>query len=401
MRFPPNLLFAVLLAACTGNTISTEEIVQYDVTLPEITFSAPKQVVPAAKGFPSQVTPDHSNNNLDIIDFEGRLYFAFRTGPDHFATDKTRMYIVSTKDEVTWDYETTIQLGTDAREPRFFAWQGKLYLYFASLGMNPLSFEPGEMLYTERNGPGDWSAPKATFEKGFIPWRIKIFDGKPIMIGYTGGEHIYDMSHEPLHIYLLTTTNGTDWTPLNPARPFVLEGGGSETDIEFDDAGNLWAVVRNEAGDEMGFGSKVCFAPQSDITAWQCKADPKKYDSPLLLKHGSEIYLIGRRNVTETGAYDLGIEGGYATQYLAYQADYWERPKRCALWHLDRSNWKVDFLLDFPSRGDTCFPSALPRDGGSYLLYNYSSPIDGPDLGWHDGQLGDTHIYSLLIRFAE
>jgi len=30
----------------------------------------------------------------------------------------------------------------------------------------------------------------------------------------------------------------------------------------------------------------------------------KKYDSPLVFKHGSKIYLVGRRNMNKSGYYD-------------------------------------------------------------------------------------------------
>lgn len=390
-------LCALLLAACSGDVVET---VEERVALPTPSYTPLVKVVPGP-GFPAQVTADHSNNNLDIIDHEGRFFFAFRTGPDHFASDQTRMYIVSTTDEKTWTYETKLQLGIDVREPRFLSFKGRLFLYFASLGLDPLAFEPGHMYFTERLAEGEWSAPVSTFADGFIPWRIKVFDGKPIMIGYTGGEHIYDFTGKPLHIYLLTTKNGTDWEPLNPKREYVLESGGSETDIEFDDEGNLYAVVRNEAGDATGFGSKICRAPAADITDWTCVFDARKYDSPLLLKYGSEIYLIGRRNVTETGFYDLGrTDGDLASRAAFYQIDYWDKPKRCSLWHLDRGAMRVDFVLDFPSRGDTCFPSVVPRGENGFLLYNYSSDINGPDVSWHEGQLGNTYIYSTLLTFG-
>lgn len=398
MRITTLPLAALLLAACTGTSDEVVEIVQ---SLPKVTLGETVKLVPNAN-FPAAVTTDHSNNNLDVIDFEGRTFLVFRTAPTHFASDKVRIFVVSSKDEKTWEYEAMFFKATDEREPRFFAWKGKLFLFFSTLGKDMNAFEPGQMYRTERVAQGEWTEPVQTFEPDFIPWRIKIFDGKPIMIGYTGGAQIYDFSGKPLHIYLLTTENGVDWVPLNPQRPIVQKGGGSETDIEFDDEGNLFAITRNEAGDATGFGSKICTAPKEDITAWTCKHDPRKYDSPLLLKYAGEIYLIGRRNVTEDGYYDLGRdEDPYDAKLAYYQLEYWNKPKRCALWHYNRTALRIDFLLDFPSKGDTCFPSILWRGEDSFVLYNYSNDINGPDVSWHDGQLGDTFINTTRVTFGE
>jgi hypothetical protein len=387
----------LLAAACRG---SSGDYVD-PARLPTVTLGDTVKVVPNAN-FPAEVTTSHSNNNLDVIDFDGRTYLVFRTAPTHFASDKVLIYVVSSQDEVHWDFEAKFFKATDEREPRFFAWKGKLFLFFSTLGKDMNAFEPGQMYRSERVAQGEWTAPVQTFEPDFIPWRIKIFDGKPIMIGYVGGAAIYDFTGQPLKIYLLTTENGVDWVPLNPKRPVVEVGGGSETDIEFDAEGNLFALTRNEAGDDSGFGSKICWAPKADITQWRCKHDPRKYDSPLLLKHAGEIYLIGRRNVTETGNYDLGRDGDpYDAKLAYYQLEYWNAPKRCSLWHYERSAKRIDFVLDFPSKGDTCFPSILWRGPNTFTLYNYSSDIDGEDVSWHQGQLGDTFIYTTQVTFGK
>jgi hypothetical protein len=58
-------------------------------------------------------------------------------------------------------------------------------------------------------------------------------------------------------------------------------------------------------------------------------------------------------------------------------------------------------VLDLPSRGDTCFAAVLPTDQPDELaLYNYSSDIDGPDVGWQTGQAGSTYVYRHVLRFT-
>lgn len=371
------------------------------VVLPKAEMGKTIKLVPNPN-FPKEVKTQPANNNLDVIRFDGRLFLAFRTAPKHFASDQVEMYVVSTKDEKTWEFEAKFFQKTDLREPRFFVWKDKLQIYFAQLGKSQTAFEPGQMFKSTRNKLGDWTQEEKVFKPGFIPWRFREYQGKPIMVGYDGGENIYKFNGEPLHVYLLTTTDGKTWAPFNPAREFVLKGGTSETDIAFDDAGNLFAVARNEAGDKDGFGSKICRATKDDITKWTCKPDPKKYDSPLLFTHKNEIYLVGRRNMTETGHYDLQQKEELTLQQRATenQAAYWKEPKRCSLWHVNKVTLKVKHILDLPSRGDTCFPSILKNSDNQYTIYNYSSDIDGPDRGWLDGQLAPTFIYSHILKFT-
>ncbi|MBP7125060.1 hypothetical protein KBD49_01685 [Myxococcota bacterium] len=51
---------------------------------------------------------------------------------------------------------------------------------------------------------------------------------------------------------------------------------------------------------------------------------------------------------------------------------------------------------DVPHR---CFPALLPRKDGTYRIYNYTSPLDGPDLSWIEGQMGPTVIVSTDLAF--
>ncbi|MCB9640493.1 MAG: hypothetical protein H6728_06230 [Myxococcales bacterium] len=388
------LLCLFLSAACETPTTSTTPSGPASVQLSDL-----QQIVPGMT-FPSEVKINHANNNLDIIDFDGRFFLVFRTAPNHFASPEVDLYVVSSKDQKTWDFEAKVHVGSDLREPRFFAWKDKLTLYFTQLGAKSTAFEPGKTYRIERQSQGAWTSPALVFDTGFLVWRFKEHNGTPILIGYEGGENIYNFSGKPLLVYLKTTEDGKTWKPLNPDRPVVLKSGASETDIAFDNDGNLFAVARNEAGDEDGFGSKICTAPKTDITKWTCKKDLKKYDSPLVFAHKGEIYLIGRKNMTATGNFDLQMDNkglDHAQKFAEYSADYWVRPKRCSLWYLRKETLTIEHLKELPSKGDTCFPSAVQRGENRFLIYNYSSPVDGPDISWNDGQKGETHIYSIML----
>lgn len=362
--------------------------------------SDPVQVVPGP-GLPPEVTPQEANNNLDVVRHDGRVFLAFRTAPSHFASADVALYVVSSEDEQAWRFEGRITMQTDLREPRFLSWRGRLFLYFALLGTDSLNFEPRGMMVTEWLGPGQLGVPERTYEDGAIPWRTKVVGDVPYLVAYTGGENVYDLDEEPIRIHFLKTDDGRSWRAVVPGQPVVQEGGGSETDFVLMDDGALVAVTRNEAGDPaFGWGSKICRAEAGALGDWRCVADPRKYDSPLLFRSGSEIYLIARRNLTETGHYDLMRRDlGRVEQTMAYLFDYSSRPKRCSLWRVDPRSLAVTFVLDLASRGDTCFPGLVELGLGAFAVYNYSSPIEGPDLEWINGQLGETNIYRQVLRF--
>lgn len=358
-----------------------------------------RAVVPG-DGLPGSVDPLPANNNLDVVEHDGRVFLAFRTAPNHFASAQARMEVVSSEDEVTWRREGTFSLGTDLREPQLVSTADGLHLYFAQLGTNPVDFEPGGSWRATYEGPGAWSEPERVLPDGMIPWRIKRLDGRWSLFGYVGGENVYELDGDPITIHWLAGDDGLTWDAAIPGQEIVLTGGGSETDAVLLDDGSLVAVVRNEAGDEDGYGSKVCTAPADDLGTWTCDADPRKYDSPLMFRAVDRVWLVARRNVTEDGHYDLGRDDLDARdRYFTYQGAYWNTPKRCAVWTVDPATRTVTWVADLPSRGDTCFPEALePTPDGRVVLYNYTSPPDGPDLSWIEGQTGPTEIWRVEVQ---
>ena len=355
-----------------------------------------EQVVPGP-GLPEAVEVQPSANNLDIVAHGDAYYLAFRTAPSHFASADTELHVLRSVDRETWTWEQTLALETDLREPRFLSVGDRLHLYFAKLGTSSTAFEPGGALVVTRAADGTWTDPTDLFgpDDTFIPWRTRWHDDRAMMIGYRGGADVYAFDEAAeIEISWLGSDDGETWDDWVPGSGPVQVGGGSETDLAFTPDGTVVAVIRNEAGDSDGWGSKVCRAAPDAQADWTCAADPRKYDSPLVFAHGGRIWLIGRRNLTETGAYDLELRDlDASTQTLTYQAAYWNEAKRCSLWEVHPDTLTVDHVLDLPSRGDTCFASVLPLGGDRYEVWNYSSPVDGPDLTWIEGQTGETYIY--------
>ena len=357
-------------------------------------------IVPS-DAMPDGVVSQTSHNNLDVVWHGGRLFFAFRTAPSHFASSEVVLYVVSTTDLQSWTLEARFALQKDLREPRFLTLGDRLLLYFARLGEVTFTFDPEAMMLSEQQDGCVWSAPEEiapTGEPGFIPWRAREIDGRGYLMGYVGGENIYEIGGEGTAVHWLQTSDGRSFEPVIANQSAVLTGGTSETDWAFLDDGGLVAVSRNEAGDAEGWGSKICRAAPASLGNWECVADPKKYDSPLVFRDGADVYLIGRRQLANDGNYDLGMrELSPEDQALTYQAEYWGTSKRCALWKIDPTALRVDWVLDLPSNGDTCFASNVPLSPKRQLVFNYTSPLADPDLAWNEGQFGPTYIYRLTL----
>ena len=360
-----------------------------------------RRVVPS-EGLPAETPPMQSNNNLDVVRHRGRVFLAFRTAPDHFAGPETVIHVVSSLDELSWEHEASYSIGTDLREPRFLSLGESLFLYVSVLGTNRLSFDPMGVSAAEKVADGSFGELTPIGLEGYVAWRTREERGTPYMLAYLGGEHIYNFDGIPLTVELFTTADGRSWSHVDPARPAVYTGGGSEADFAIADDGTLYGVIRNEAGDDTGWGSEICSARAADLTDWRCTVDPRKYDSPLMFWRDGEAYLLARRNVTETGFYDLMTTTGDPTfMTVENQLAYINAPKRCALWRWVQGEDRIAFVLDLPSRGDTCFPARI--DGGmadEVVVYNYSSDVDGPDSNWNTGQNGPTFIYRHVLRFT-
>ena len=364
----------------------------------EPSYTEPVYVVPG-DGLPGDLSVDIANNNLDVTFWRGRLWLAFRTGPYHFADESVRMYVVSSDDLKVWRYEGDIALGTDVREPQLVVLDDELLWYYAELGVNALAFQPQGTWLRRYRSVGVWSEPVKVFAESFIPWRVRS-DGQVLQVfGYTGGENIYARDGDPIEVHWLQSSDGENFEAVIPGQPVVLSGGSSETDAVITPAGKLIGVSRNEAGDTEGFGMKICRADKDSLGAWTCIADKKKYDSPNVFTFDDRVFLIGRRNVTDTGNYDLEqTQLPVEQQYTINQLDYSDKPKRCALWSIDETSLAVTFVLDLPSAGDTCFAEVLDLGAGRFLVFNYTSPLGQEnDPTWSEGQFGPTLIYYTVL----
>jgi hypothetical protein len=364
-------------------------------------FTPPVTVVPS-DGLPPQVVDNRSNNNVHAIRHAGRIYVVFRTAKIHIASEDARLYVVSSSDQSHWRFEGEFQFGRDLREARLLSWRGRLYLYFALLGANPAQFEPGGTMATRQLAPGHWTEPKRILMDDFIPWAVKLHNGTPYMLGYTGGGSTFSPNPPDKKVYWLKTTDGFDWKPVDPARPVVYTGQCGETDFLFRKDGSLVTACQTENDDSLGWGAKVCTAPRRHNSVWTCRGDTRRLDSPFVFEHGKQVYVIARRQPAFNGEYDLHYDylPDRNAKFAVYDASYAGTPKRCALWRINGKTREFDPVIDIPGRGDTCYPAVILRGRGRYLVYNYSSPLDGPDEPWGTALVhGPTLIYRTTLVF--
>ncbi len=402
---PAMILVAWTAAACSG--------CQDEAATPLVPEIGPAEVLIPSDAVPPEAELQLANNNLDVSWHEGRLYLAWRTAEWHYASKDTVLHVMSADaDESSWRYEGSFVMGTDLREPRLLSIHGGLFLYFAVLGKSATSFDPQGAMVTRRLGVGAWTEPQWILPDGFIPWRTKLIDGQAHMLAY-GGDGIYDMDGLPeIEVRWLTSVDGLTWEPVSAGRPVVHLGGGSETDLAILDSGVVIAVMRNEAGDAGGFGSKICRGEADDPASWACIHDVRKFDSPLVFEHDQRVWLIARRHLAAEGAYDLGrTELSFDARSQEYQLAYWGEPKRCSLWEVDPETLEVMYHLDLEGRGDTCFaglvadtPGAELGDDETYRLFNYTSTLDpeafgGEEPSWIEGQQDATWIVRQELRF--
>src|SRR3990172_3199293 len=88
----------------------------------EISYSPLQQVVPSNE-LPDEIKVQSANNNLDLVKYHDQLFFAFRTGPTHFASPKVNLYILRKDVSDKWRLEKIIRKGRDIREPRFLVYK--------------------------------------------------------------------------------------------------------------------------------------------------------------------------------------------------------------------------------------------------------------------------------------
>ncbi|MDB5283897.1 MAG: hypothetical protein JWO06_2972 [Bacteroidota bacterium] len=356
-----------------------------------VKFDEWKNITTSGK-LPPQCKIQRSNNNLDVVKYKDRYYFAFRTAPTHFASRKTVMYVVSSKDLENWEYETEIKLGCDLREPKFAVYHDTLNFYCFTAGTSLFTFDPRLILRSITTGEHTWSKSESVNMDGFVPWRLRLKNDTLFLSAYYG-KNLYNTKHQA-NLRLFYSTNARDFIKVSE-KPQVDIEAAEEGEFIFDKAGNLFATVRLE-----GTGALVCKADKSAIGTWTTNRVKTKYDSALLFDHNDEVYLVSRRNLD--GDMDkVKVRKNEKQRRARNLIRYSITRKVTSLFKFNKEKLTLDLVTDFPSTGDNSFPGVVKLDNDTYLLMNYSSNIHGHKKNWIRGQFGKTYIYWTKLKFNQ
>lgn len=380
------LVPGVLLAALLLWLAAAYEEPRFDTQAASgISWTPWQQLAPGA-GLPDSLGLGASNNNCDVIAWQGRTWLAFRSAAIHFASTDARLLIVSSEDRQSWRLEHQIALGCDVREPRFAVIAGRLFFYFFRAGTSAWAFEPQSIQACVLQDEGSFSAPQDVYQPGYVVWRVRSRADTAYMSVYNGAG-LYTVEDRPGDVRLLRSTDGWSWEPISEA-PQISATGAEEGEFCFDAEGNLIATVRLEVA-----GTLVCRAEAGDLTDWESRFSPYKIDSAAMFRHAGEFYLLGRRNVA--GAFLRGSDSWPDSLRRGWSlARYSLTRKRTCLYKLDLEALAAVPLQDLPSRGDTAFAGVLPLASGKFYVVNYSCPLEGYDWPWLAGQLLETRLYA-------
>lgn len=418
MRLPLAAASVLALACCAvadwPTTIPTipwqlelswdKMIATSNVTYLPVVAEQARYVVGNNASLPPQVNIERSNNCVGITSFNNTLFMGWRSAPYHFASADTRMYITSSLDGgFTWAFEHLIQLGTDVREPHFLVFKNQLVFSFFQAGVDPLAFEPKAMYHMRYFSPGNWSQPEVWGQPEEIPWQLGVFNGTAYTSSYVGNH--YSLTNRPnISVFLNESTDGWNWQPVSPDAPVVYQGGVSEVGWAFDLSGTFTGVLRNEDGDDSGWGSRIATAASHSLGDWALypknESDPYIYESSRMFRHGNDLYLVARRDPNQP-YWDKGLSSlPWELQHDINLATYSLRSHRTSLFKVLPDG--LHLYYDIPGCGDTAFPSILRVSEHEYIIVNYTSPVDEcADWPWIEGQISSdgTQIYFLLLQF--
>lgn len=362
--------------------------------------SKPFWLVPSVS-LPQGLDVQTSNNNVSLVRYRDRIYLAFRTSKNHFASKFTQMHILSTADGVHWEKELELKLGRDVREPFLLVTNDTLRFYYFKAGTSMTSFSPDyiNMIYKVQ-GQG-WSAPQKVMEKGEVHWSMKKRNGRYYATSYKGS-HYKIFGKSKVQLKFRESIDGVNWSYVGDTVA-VYQGGVSEVDFEFDRNGDLWAVGRLEDGDFSGFGTQLFYAAKDDLSKWTYlpNAIKEAHMSPKIFRHNDEIYLIARRQL---GKKPFGFAKeflGMPLRRLANWINYSLTPKTTALFRLNKKSKVLEHIMDIPGAGDTALPSILRLSKDLFLLANYTSDPVHSNRSWLKGQLNPTYVYLILLSFVK
>lgn len=318
------------------------------------------------------------------------------------------MILVSSDDRgETWRLEQILSLEKDLREPYFLEVNGTLFFYYFEAGTNPVAFEPSFMFRMQYGGePGLWSEAEPWGQESEVGWQFGVDrEGVAHVISFVGAQQsLYTLGNASLHIN--ASRDGIAWESLLPdGNPFYY-GGVSEIGWAFDNEGVMWGVGRNEDGDASGWGSRILrFDPKAmKSPEWVNgnTSDPRIYESPRMFNHEGDLYLVARTDPNGPFMSENILDLPDSIHHLYDLVAYSLRSHGTAVWKLNTSTAELEWIMDLPGCGDTAFPSVVQTSDHSYMILNYSSPLEKCQYWpWIVGQVSPegSVIYAVEVEF--
>uniref|UniRef100_A0A0G4GHS2 Uncharacterized protein n=1 Tax=Chromera velia CCMP2878 TaxID=1169474 RepID=A0A0G4GHS2_9ALVE len=237
--------------------------------------SGPEIVIPSNQKdvIAPGVTTQASNNCLSSVLHENRLFLSWRTAPYHFASPKTRLFVVSAElpsgasegsDELpdlsgdflsslSFEKELEISVETDLREPQLISLDsGLLVLSFFEAGRVPWKFEPQRMLRVRKTGPGvgAWSDVEEWGDRGEILWAAQVENGTVFVQSYKGQHYSTGGEMGGIFVFLNRSSDGLRFSSVvadeSAKENRISEKSEEETDL----------VVREKTASWDGEGSE-------------------------------------------------------------------------------------------------------------------------------------------------
>ncbi len=289
------------------------------------------------------------NAFTDLIRFKKCWYCCFREAEGHVKGDGA-LRVITSENGTDWTAAAFLrEEGIDLRDPKLSITPDNRLMMVAGG-----SIYKGEEL-TERqprvsfSSDGvSWTAPQRICQKGDWLWRVTWYDNVAYGVSYSGPvENALNW-----RLTLVKSEDGIEFTPLTTLR---VPGRPNETTLRFTASGDMWALVRREAGSRNAWLG-VSPAPYTD---WKWNELEKPIGGPNFIQ-------------TPDGRWwASGRQYGKQTETV--------------LAELDRKHYRP--VLTLPSGGDTSYPGMVWYDNALWISY-YSS---------HEGK---TNIYLAKINLT-
>jgi hypothetical protein len=218
------------------------------------------------------------------------------------------------------------------------------------------------------------------------------------MTSYSGTHLRLKGGASRIKVYFKKSLDAQNFQSENEVKEAVSIGGASEAGFEFDEAGNIFGVTKNEDGDDSGFGSHLVFAREDLLSYWTMKAEQQGYHSPKVFRHGKDVYVIARRHKGKR-PFSWVQSGSFTWRRLLNWSRYLLTPKTTTLYKFDKEKLELVQVMDLPGTGDTGEVSIRRVDENTFLVANFTSDLKKRNKKLITAKLGKTRVYLMALKF--